>query len=1636
MKSRENVRDFLLQRNRVVLIYSCVISILIVAFLVGLAILYNRELVNRSLHEKRDEIKQHIRDRIHKYEYGLKGLRGAILVEGVTTISEQQLTTYSLSRNYADEFPGAKGLGFIRYVKQDQLDAYFDLFEQINRRRLKLRELNPNPRDRFIIQFVYPVKPNVNAFGLDIASEQHRYEAALAAAKEGNAKLTAPIQLVQSVEKGAHSFLFLLPIYSSISTPEQEAERMAKLQGWTYAALSMAEVFGTRGWATSQIRLSLADVTNPQKVIPFYQSPALTGGVDDLIEHSSETMELYGRQWRFDFEFHKNFNQELNLIPIFSLIGALLILSAVLNILFWYRLERNHKLRELVQARTLLSAIVDSSIDAIIGKTTGGVVTSWNQGAEQMFGYSANEALGKTTLELIIPADRVAEEERILHAVRDGQVLPHFESLRRRKDGSVFPVSIAVAPVKDETGKIIGASATLRDITQQKAAEAIEQNAKARLEQEVALRTAELESARRTLRTVMDALPSMIGYWDKSLVNRVANLAYLKWFGLLPEQVIGKRMQELLGAELFQRNRPYVEKVLAGEAQTFEREILTPDGIVRYSLAHYLPDVVNGVVQGFFMIVHDVTELANQRAEFERLNVLLSNVLDASSEIAIIATDTDGLIRIFNSGAERLLGYSSAEMVNLHSPALFHVEQEVIERGDELTQLFNQAVSGFRVFVHIPEIRGAETRLWTYRCKDGRLLRVSLTVTAMRDKEGKVVGYLGLARDVSDELKKKADLIEAKEQLELATAIASLGVWTWIVDSDRLIWSHFMFQLYNLTENELGEVSYLTWLSRVHPQDQARAEADLELALQQGAEYHSAFRVLHNDGSLRYVEARAYIERDQNERAIRVTGVNLDVTERKQFEFSLMEAKSAAERANTARGTFLANMSHEIRTPLNAVLGMLQLLNRSDLDKRQLDYTRNATTAAKSLLALLNDILDFTKIDVGRLELDRHAFEIDAFLQNLAVVLRGNVGEKELEILFDIDNRIPRILHGDQLRLQQILINLCGNAIKFTHHGYVLLSMRLLEQGSDEVMVRVQVTDTGIGIRQEQQESIFDAFSQAESSTTRKYGGSGLGLAITRSLVSLMGAHLQLKSKIGEGSSFWFDLRLNYENAHQQQIGLHDLALLKRLRVLVVDDNVRSGDLLLNLLQGFGWYAEIAYGGYGAVNAAYKAHKEGQPFDLVLLDWRMPDLDGFDTAALLRKTLDQQAPLVVIVTAYGTEHLNDKLQAHPGLIAAILNKPVTPKSVYEVVLTAFKIKPDTLEKTVSGDAENATATLDGVSILVVEDNQLNQQVIFELLSQLGAIVVLADDGLQGVAKATADGARFDLILMDMQMPNLDGLEASRRIRAHPNGGKTPIIAMTANVSASDIEACLAAGMNSHLAKPIDMSEVERAILQTLSGAGKQTPEPDQNSTETEPELLESWEKISKRFNHKLSIYRSALNAFPDEVASLMAQASLDAQNENWPAVADRFHAIKGTALTLGAALLARIAAETERQLRATRAPEDAAAFASLALAELRGALPDTLEKLQAYLHLHGGADLVPSAPAQVWSQAQLLDFLNEMEGLLKASNLKAIKLCASLRQVSSDLPETWVNEFCAQVENLRFTEAISMLESYRERNSC
>jgi two-component system sensor histidine kinase/response regulator len=639
-------------------------------------------------------------------------------------------------------------------------------------------------------------------------------------------------------------------------------------------------------------------------------------------------------------------------------------------------------------------------------------------------------------------------------------------------------------------------------------------------------------------------------------------------------------------------------------------------------------------------------------------------------------------------------------------------------------------------------------------------------------------------------------------------------------------------------------------------------------------------------------------------------GFRIDITD-------LMQATEAAEDASRSKSQFLANMSHEIRTPMNAILGMLKLLQKTELNTRQLDYASKTEGAARSLLGLLNDILDFSKVEAGKMTLDPQPFKLEQLFRDLSVILSANVGPKPVEVLFDIDPGLPALLNADAMRLQQVLINLCGNAIKFTQRGEVVLSARLLAAKGMEVEIEFAVRDSGIGIAPEHQAKIFSGFTQAEASTTRRFGGTGLGLAISQRLVALMGGELALESVPGKGSCFSFCLRMLREASEPG-------ASQPPLRALIVDDNPIALDVLGHMSESLGWQVDLAPSGAAALRLLQRQVAAEQPYEVVLVDWQMPGMDGFQTAQRIRELVGPQAamPLLLMVTAHGRELLGQRSPADQGLLDGFLVKPVTALMLQEAVLAArgggadaAPIKP----------LPAAPKPLQGLRILVVEDNLNNQQVAQELLEDAGAQVQLADNGQIGVDLLRADSGAFDIVLMDMQMPVMDGYTATGLIRNELGLGQLPIVAMTANAMASDREACLAAGMNEHVGKPFDLERLV-ALLLRLTDRGEAAkvakPAPRFASLSVPPELRDrataqgfDLQAAMDRFMGKTALFRRMVNSFtasaltlPAQLTELLAEARIDEASM-------ALHSFKGLAATLGGFQLAELGGEGETVLK-------------------------------------------------------------------------------------------------------------------------
>ncbi len=720
------------------------------------------------------------------------------------------------------------------------------------------------------------------------------------------------------------------------------------------------------------------------------------------------------------------------------------------------------------------------------------------------------------------------------------------------------------------------------------------------------------------------------------------------------------------------------------------------------------------------------------------------------------------------------------------------------------------------------------------------------------------------------------------------------------------------------------------WTTVIHPEDQERIDAEWRRTLAQESQFRCDCRLRRRDGAWRVFENYALPQRGADGKLVCWVGSSTDVTEERQAHVDLMLAKEQALQAGRAKSEFVANMSHEIRSPMNAVLGMLQLLQQTPMDLRQRDYAGKAESAARALLGLLNDILDFSKVEAGKLALDLHVFSFDTLLRDLAAVVSTNVGGKAVEVLFNADAALPRQAVGDALRLQQILLNLMGNAAKFTERGEIELALRVKQRSADALRVEFAVRDTGIGISPEQRESIFEEFFQAETSTARRYGGTGLGLAITRRLVALMGGTLELESALGQGSVFHFELTL--QTAADLPEAEREKAALRQLECLVVDDSAAARQILAELAASFGWRVDTADNGLDAL-AEVRRRGAGRPYDVLFVDWQMPDIDGWETCRQLRalQTPGVRAPIIIMVTAYERELLAQRqaetqemrsaaAESEAPLLDGILAKPFTASMLFNAVSEAKAGR--------AGPSHSvpvpALRRLSAVRLLLVEDNLLNQQVAFELLGNEGAVVELADSGQAVIDRmAQRDLPRPHAILMDIQMPGMDGYAATRAILAMLGAEAPPIIAMTANAMASDRVAAAAAGMVDHIGKPFDLHQLVGLILQHANeGAPVEAAPAAQVDKRTNGQAMPGSDDLIDtttalgRLGGLTSIYVRALHSFVGEARELRSRLEAALAQYDLIEAQRELHTLKSLAGTVGAVALARDATTAEQAYRA------------------------------------------------------------------------------------------------------------------------
>jgi PAS domain S-box-containing protein len=723
------------------------------------------------------------------------------------------------------------------------------------------------------------------------------------------------------------------------------------------------------------------------------------------------------------------------------------------------------------------------------------------------------------------------------------------------------------------------------------------------------------------------------------------------------------------------------------------------------------------------------------------------------------------------------------------------------------------------------------------------------------------------------------------------------------------------------------------------------------------------------------------IKNDESE-ITHFVAVKQDITERKQMEEELIRARRAADEANKAKGDFLANMSHEIRTPMNAVIGMAHLALKTDLSPKQRDYLKKIQSSANALLGIINDILDFSKIEAGKMDIETVDFNLEDVMDNLANLVTVKAQEKEeLEVLFNINWEVPRFLVGDPLRLGQVLINLSNNAVKFTDSGEIVVSSELLKQNEDQVTLKFSVRDTGIGLTEEQAGKLFQSFTQADTSTTRKYGGTGLGLAISKKLVNMMGGEIWVESEYGQGTTFNFTVNfgLGKERAKKRFVTSTDL---RGTKALVVDDNTTSREIIKDMLESFTFEVTMAASGPEGISELENAPQD-QPFELVVMDWKMPEMDGIEAAERIKTNPGlSKIPAIILVTAYGREEVLQQAE-HVGLDGFLL-KPVSPSLLFDATMQAFG--KDIPEESRIGrrDQKEAEALkqVQGAHVLLAEDNEINQQVAKEILEGAGFKVSLANNGQEAIDAIHKN--EYDAVLMDVQMPVMDGHTATGKIREweaevlSPQSSALPIIAMTAHAMAGDADKSIAAGMNDHVTKPIDPDQLfgtlqkwiqprkkrDKAKQTEVSAAAKATDvsEPD---TDKFPSALPGFdlEDGLKRLQWNEKLYRKLLLDFSTKYAGAADEIRQALDAKNFEQAHSLVHNLKGLAGNLAATDLQAAAVELEKSVKGGLKKGLSKQKLNQIFNELKDALQAALESVRILGHPEAGKPAKPSAAA-------------------------------------------------------------------------
>ncbi len=1086
----------------------------------------------------------------------------------------------------------------------------------------------------------------------------------------------------------------------------------------------------------------------------------------------------------------------------------------------------------------LNQTVLAHAAHAVISTDSGGLIETFNHGAERLLGYRAADVVGRLSLVALHDAaelrDRAAELgagpgdvssfEIVIGGARLAGAPQDRDWTLLRQGGARVPVRLSITPMRERSGRVTGYLCIASDLTERRQAEARQREFDARL------------------RKIAAQVPGMV-FQFRQRVDGTRHFPFVsegirEIYGLSPEAVVHDA--SCVTARMHPEDRERVAASIDKSALTLtswecEYRALHEDGSVRWLLGDAVPEREADGTVVWHGLITDITERKHAEQVSEENQALLKSIfssVDFGVFIVEVLPESDFRYLEVNPAYEKLTGIGAEEIRGRRLPELGPIIP---------TEMAACMAGNFRRCVKAGEAIEYEEPFFVR----GKLLWWLTRLAPLRDSEGRVGRIVGRSIDITDRKSGEQRFQALTERLALATEAAQVGIWDLDLGQNRLTWDERQLAIYGVTAEAFGG-SYRAWRQRIHPGDIVRFENEYRAAIEGRAPLNTEFRIVRPDGAEREVRVRAHVQRNPAGRPVRVVGVNWDITAERHAQAKILRAKEEAERLNgeltealtkahsfageveqlnaqlesaldraqqlaqqasaatVAKSEFLANMSHEIRTPLNAVIGMSGLLLGTRLTEDQREFAETIRSSGDGLLGLINNILDYSKIESGRLELERHAFDLRECVESAIDLLAARAADKRLDLVYRMEDGVPEQIVGDDTRLRQVMVNLISNAVKFTSQGGVLLSVHTVP-GIEGVGLRLHFTvqDSGIGIPTDRMDRLFKTFSQVDASTTRQYGGTGLGLAISQRIVELMGGRIGVESAEGMGTKFSFEIAAEAAPAALKPFTSGRSTQLEGRRLLIVDDNATVCRVLCQQAVAWGLQPRAARSSEEALGWLDK----GEVFDAALLDAQGSDSCGLSLAAEIRRRNALKEMPLVLLTAPG------HAQPAPELtISGCVNKPAKPAALYDLLVEILHGRA--APRAASVVPEQATlASGHPLTILLAEDNPVNQRVAKLMLQRLGYRADVVANGLE--ALQAVERQHYDLFLTDIQMPEMDGVEAAKTICAKwPRGQRPRIVAITANASTADREQCLAAGMDDFITKPVRSEDLRTVLLAT------------------------------------------------------------------------------------------------------------------------------------------------------------------------------------------------------------------------------